>query len=260
VFKAAVLEILDPIELADLRIAVIHSEADGPPAIALICQSLGQLDLGWIETSDAPIPWRAVAYRALEQSLGRALPLFGYEDLFNEISMYYWDGEFDDESARHNLINFHGVDAEELDEYTLPSAMNARRPEWMIAANAAPRTRLPPGLRQKLNKLRATHKALGGLPPERDAWHVDLEIIYDYVPEFEECSALPPLTLVPFEQFARELDDVARNGMELGFMDVAGLCPLPDADRIDDWFASLAVGARFLLAAQELIQLDPAKL
>ena len=71
---------------------------------------------------------------------------------------------------------------------------------------------------------------------------------------------MPPLTLVPFEHFARELDDVARHGMEMGFMDVAGLCPLPDAENIDDWFASLRLGARFLLAAQDLIQLDPAQL
>ena len=68
---------------------------------------------------------------------------------------------------------------------------------------------------------------------------------------------MPPLTLVPVEQFAREVDDVARHGMEYGFMDIAGLCPLPDATRVTDWFASLEAGARFLLAAQELIQLDP---
>ena len=42
-------------------------------------------------------------------------------------------------------------------------------------------------------------------------------------------------------------------------MEVAGLCPLPDANHIDDWFASLRLGAEFLLAAQELIQLDPAQ-
>ena len=63
----------------------------------------------------------------------------------------------------------------------------------------------------------------------------------------------------PFDHFARELDDVGRNGMEMGFMEVAGLCPLPDANHIDDWFASLRLGAEFLLAAQELIQLDPAQ-
>jgi hypothetical protein len=71
---------------------------------------------------------------------------------------------------------------------------------------------------------------------------------------------LPPLTLVPVEQFAREVDDVGRHGMEYGFMDIAGFCPLPDSVPIDDWFASLRVGARFLLAAQDLIQLDPANL
>ena len=75
-----------------------------------------------------------------------------------------------------------------------------------------------------------------------------------------ECSSLPPLTLVPFEQFARELDDIARNGMEMGFMDIAGIFPLPHADRIDDWFTSLRLGAQFLVAAQDLIRLDPTTL
>lgn len=260
VFNAAVLEILNPIDIADFRIAVLHGEEDDTPAIAMICQSLGQLDLGWIETGDAPVPWRAAAYKALEQSLGRALPVFGYQDLFNEISMYYWDGEIDDESARQCLIGYHGVDPVELDEHVLPSTMDARRPEWMIEANAAAPMQLPARLREKLGRLRATHNALAHLPPERDAWHFDIQTVYDYIPEFEECSSLPPLTLVPFEHFARELDDVARHGMEMGFMDVAGLCPLPDAGHIDDWFASLRLGARLLLAAQDLIQLDPAKL
>jgi hypothetical protein len=261
-FNAAVLKILDPIELADFRVAVILNEEDGTPAIAVICQSLGQIDLGWIETGDAPIPWRAAAYRALEQCLGRVLPIFGYEDLFNEISMYYWDGEIDDQAARQSLIAYHGADAEELDELTLPSEMNARRPEWMIEENAAPSARLPAGLRRTLKRFHAAHKAVGALRPERNAWDFDLQVAYDYIPGIEECSSLPPLTLVPFDHFARELDDVGRNGMEMGFMEVAGLCPLPDADsgHIDDWFASLAVGAEFLLAAQELIQLDPTQL
>ena len=56
VFNAAVLEILAPIELVDLRVAVLVGEDNNPPAIALVCETLGQLDLGWIETGDAPIP------------------------------------------------------------------------------------------------------------------------------------------------------------------------------------------------------------
>ncbi len=260
IFNAAVLEILDPIEIADFRVAVILKEGDGTPAIAVICQNLGQIELGWIETGDAPIPWRAAAYRALEQCLGRVLPIFSYEDLFNEISIYYWDGETDDERARQSLIAYHGADADELDELTLPSEMNARRPEWMIKENAAPSARLPSGLRQKLKRFHAAHKAVGSLRPERNAWDFDLEVAYDYIPGIEECSSLPPLTLVPFDHFARELDDVARNGMEMGFMEVAGLCPLRDAHHIDDWFASVRLGAEFLRAAQELIQVDPAKL
>ncbi len=258
IFNTAVLETLGSIELADFRVAVLQSEDGGPPAIAVICDSLGQIDLGWIETSDAPIPWRAAAYEALGQTLRCALPIFGYDDLFEDISMYYWEGETDDESARRCQIEYQGVDPDDLDESMLPSAMNARRPEWMIAANAAPSAQLPTGLRQKLRKLRDAHKALKFIRPERNAWHFDGELAYEYIPGIEECSTLPALTLVPFEQFARELDDVGRQGMELGFMDVSGICRLQDESRVEEWFASLRVGAQFLLAAQDLIQLDPA--
>ena len=258
VFDAAVLEILAPVDLADFRVAVLHSEEDGPPAIAIICESMGQLDLGWIETGDAPTGWRAAAYRALEQCLNQALPVFGYGDLFDEIAMYYWDGETDDEAARQSLIDYHGAEPDELDEQVLPSEMNARRPDWMIAANAAPARRLPAELRRRLAALRDAHKALAAIPTDLDAWHFDFQVACEYLPGIEECASLPPLTIVPFEQFARELDDVARHGMEMGFMDLAGSCPLPDAGRIDDWFASLRLGAAFLIAAQNLLQFDPA--
>ncbi|MBV2149918.1 hypothetical protein KRZ98_16865 [Sphingobium sp. AS12] len=259
-FNAAVLEILDPIELADFRAAVLLSEENGPPAIVILCQSLGQLDLGWIETSEAPIPWRAAAYQTLEKTLRLTLPVFGYDDLFDEISIYYWDGETEDEAAREALIQYHGADAEALDELSMPSTMNAKRPEWMLADNAAPATELPAGLRKALHNLCHAHGALRTLEPEQSAWHFEWEQIQEYVPEMEECSRLPAMTLVPFDQFARELDDVGRHGMEMGFMDIAGICPLPDASRIDHWFASLHLGAQFLLAAQALIQLDPAKM
>jgi hypothetical protein len=65
------------------------------------------------------------------------------------------------------------------------------------------------------------------------------------------------MTLVSADHFARELDDVGRPGMELGFLDIAGLCPLADAGDIDRWFASLKLGADFLLAAQDLVLTDP---
>ena len=259
-FDKAVLDILGSVEFADFRVAVLHGNEGYPPAIAVICDSMGQLDLGWIEDSDAPIPWRAAAYKALDDMLGRALPIFGYQDLFDEISMYYWDGATDDETARQWIVEYQGMDPDDIEELTLPSNMESRRPDWMIAANAGASAELPNGLHRKLEELRKAYAALGKLRPERSAWQFDIEIAQEYLPGIEECSTLPPLTLVPVEQFAREVDDVGRHGMEYGFMDIAGFCPLPDSVPIDDWFASLRVGARFLLAAQDLIQLDPANL
>ncbi|WP_010339710.1 hypothetical protein [Sphingobium yanoikuyae] len=257
VFDKAVLDILRPLELVELRVAVLNSEEMDAPAIAIVCDSMGQLDLGWIETSEAQIGWRAAAYTALAATLGTALPIFGYDDLFEEISMYYWEGETDDESARNALVTYHGADPDDLEDTILPSDMNDRRPEWMVAANAAPLRSLPIGLRKALRDLRRSHRALRRLLDEHNAWHFDGPTIHEYLPDLEDCSTLPPLTLVPVEQFAREVDDVARHGMEYGFMDIAGLCPLPDVGRVTDWFASLEAGVRFLLAAQDLILLDP---
>ncbi|MDF0490413.1 hypothetical protein PX554_19985 [Sphingomonas sp. H39-1-10] len=260
VFSSAVLDILRPIELADFRVVVLHGTMAEPPALALICDDLGQLDLGWIEDSDAPIAWRAAVYRTLEQTLGCVLPVFAYGDLFEEMSMYYWEGETDDEAARECLIHHQGVDPDEIDEQALPSAMRARRPDWMIGDNAAPSDQLPAGLRRKLDTLDKARDAVTGVPPDQDIWHVDREIVGAYLPGYDECAPMPPLTLVPFEQFARELDDLARQGMEMGFMDVAGFCQLEQVDRIDGWFASLTLGAQFLLAVQDLVQLDPTTL
>lgn len=258
VFDAAVLGILEPVELADLRVTVLRGDDDRPPALVITCESMGQLDLGWIEDSDAPIPWRAAAYAALDTMLGRVLPVFGYRDLFEEIARWYCEGETDDAAAREVLTECHGADAEDLESQPLPSTMNARRPAWMIAANAAPPARLPIRLRRVLAALRRAHEAVERIPPACDAWHVDHQRLVEHLPEFEECSHLPAVTLVPFEHFACEIDDMCRHGMEVGFTDVAGFHPLAHADRIDDWFASLRLGARFLCAVQDLIRFDPA--
>lgn len=259
-FAAAVRDILAPIDCIDLRTVVLTGSEGTLTAIALVCDSMGQLDLGWIEESDAPISWRAAAYRALERTLGLALPVFGYQDLIEEMACYYWEGETDDEAARHSLVEVLGVDPGELDDHPLPSTMNARRPAWMDNKRAARPSRQPVALRQALETLGEAHRALGAVPDDQNAWAFDFETMLEYMPWTDDCSSLPPLTLVPFDEFARELDDMARHGMEYGFRDVAGLCPLPDAKRIEDWFSSLALGVRFVAAAQSLIRLDPADL
>lgn len=267
IFEAAVVEVLKPFELADLRVVALVGDDGLTPALAIICDSIGQLDLGWIEKSNvlrhtafgnvAPLGWRAAAYQALCQTLISALPIFGYEDLFEEISAYYWDGATDDESARQCLIEYHGADEGVLDDMTLPSQMNARRPDWMTA-KSAPLSDMPINLRRALRRVRNTHAALKSVPAENNAWRFDIDLFHALIPGFEECSHLPPMTLVPFDEFARELDDIGRHGMEQGFMDVAGICALTDVGKVDAWFASLKLGAEFLLAAQDLIKLDPA--
>lgn len=267
VFEAAVAELLEPFKLADLRVVALVGEAHLSPALAVICDSVGQLELGWIAKSNllrhtafgnvAPLGWRAAAYQALCQTLSAALPVFGYEDLFEEVAAYYWDGDTDDARARQCLIDYHGAEVEDLDEMTLPSQMNARRPDWMIAKPARLKD-MPTGLRRALARLSDAHRALKSVKPEGSAWRFDTDLYFEYIPGSEDCSHLPPMTLVPEDEFARELDDVGRHGMETGFMDVAGLCPLTDPGKVEEWFGSLKLGAELLLAAQDLINLDPA--
>ena len=267
VFSAAVDEILSPFNLADLRVVALTGEDDRPPAIVIVCDTIGQLELGWIEKSNllrdtafgnvAPVRWRAAAYQTLRNTLPAVLPAFGYEVLFEEVSAYYWDGETDDERARAALIELHGHGEDDLDEMTLPSDMNARRPDWMTA-KAAPLKDMPVALQAAIRRLRAALEAMRKIDPARNAWRFDHDNVLTYLPEYEERTHMPPITLVPFEQFARELDDVGRFGMEQGFYDIAGFCQLIDVATVDAWFASLRVGAELLLAAQDLINLDPA--
>lgn len=257
-FRAAALDILAPVELADLRIVVLRGEEGQSPVISIACDSIGQLDLGWIETSDAPIGWRAAAYAALERTLCRVLPVFAYQDLFEEISRYYWEGETDDAAALHYMVALHGADPDDRDSLSLPSTMNDRRPDWMIRDRATPMRRLPASLRGIIRRLDALHGQIDRLDPNDNAWEFHLDIAYEYFPGIEECSPLPPLTLVPVDQFAREIDDVAQHGMECGFFDLAGICLLPHADKIDRWLSSFQLGVKLLATAQELILLDPA--
>lgn len=259
-FSSAVLDILAPVEMADLRTVVLRGQDDMSPAIGIFCDSMGQLDLGWIETSDAPIAWRAAAYVALEQTLGSVLPVFAYQDLFEEMSLYYWEGETDEAAAREYVAACHGADPDDLGDIPLPSTMNGRRPEWMIRENAARTRNLPARLRRALKTLCDRHRAIGRTCPDDNAWSVELDVAYAYLPGIEECSSMPPLTLVPVDEFAREFDDIAQHGMEMGFFDVAGLCPLADPSNTERWFASLRLGAEFLCAAQDLIDLDPTAL
>lgn len=256
-FRSAALDALAPVTLADLRVVVLRGEEDRPPAIGIICESAGQLDLGWIETSDAPIGWRAAAYAALERTLGRVLPVFAYQDLFEEISLYYWEGETDDAAALDFMVACHGVDRDDLDGISLPSAMNDRRPSWMIRKRATRAGRLPSKLRDIVKALGRLHGEIGCVNPQKNAWHLEYEIACDYLPDIEERSFLPPMTLVPIDNFAREIDDIAQHGMEVGFLDLAGLCPLPDVSSIDRWLSSLRLGVELLTTAQALIELDP---
>lgn len=266
VFETATLDILRPFDLADLQVVALLGDDNLPPALTILCHSVGQIDLGWIEKSNvlsntlvgpvAPVGWRAAAYALLESTLGDVLPVFGYADLFEEVSAYYWDGATDDERARATLIEYHGEDPDVAYEMTLPSEMNARRPDWMTA-KAAPLKDMPKALRDAIRKVRETHEAFKAAGRDGNAWWVEREHLASYIPGLEDSSHLPPLTIVPFDQFARELDDVGRFGMELGFDNAAGLCPLTDISAIDAWFTTLKLGADFLLAAQQLISLDP---
>jgi hypothetical protein len=264
-FRAAVMELLAPVKLTNLRVVVLVGDGEIPPAIAVICDDIGQLELGWIEKTNvlsdtlfgsvAPVGWRAAAYKALTGTLGSVLTLFNYEDMFEEFSAYHWDGATTDEEARAHLIESYGVEVDEAEEM-LPSTMNAKRPDFMIA-RPDPLKAMPKALRSLLRRLKTAFEAHRAA---RTGWLVEnFGRAVDYFPHLDEASHLPSLTLVPFDHFQRELDEVGRHGMEMGFMDVAGLCELPEAAVLDTWFESFRLGLDVLLAAQELIDFDPTK-
>lgn len=268
-FDEAVLDILRPFEIASLRVSVFTGNEMMPPAIAVICDSVGEIDLGWIAKDNvlanttfftvAPLGWRAAAYKELVGTWGSVLPVFGFDEMLEELSAYYWDSETSDEGARQAMIDWHGADPDDVDVGQLPSGVRARRPDWMLAENAAPLKDMPPELSAKIRRLRKAYQAVRALGPEGNAWFFDFNRNVEYMPNIEDCSHLPSLTLVPADHFAQELDDVGRHGMEYGFMDVAGLCELTDASKVDDWFASLKVGTEMLVAAQDLLNFDPGK-
>ncbi len=265
VFEAAVAEILGTFTLADMRVVALIGDKDLPPALAIVCDTIGQIDLGWIEKSNvlsdtlfgpvAPVGWRAAAYQTIGGTLGAVMPVFGYDELVEELSAYYWEGSTDDEGARAFLIECgHGDD--DIAEMVLPSQVAAKRPDWMTA-KAAPQKHMPRHLRAALKRVRDAHAALKAPGPAGIAWQYDRDLALEYLPDAENWSTLPPVTLVPSDIFARELDDVGRFGMEQGFDDIAGLFSLSDPDAVDAWLASLTIGAELLLATQDLINLDP---
>ncbi|WP_156358161.1 hypothetical protein [Sphingobium sp. Leaf26] len=267
-FNEEVLDILSPIKIVDLRVAVVDGEEGGsPPAITIFCDSIGQMDLGWIEKSNvlsvalfeqvAPVGMQAAAYEALASSLNAAVPMIGFADLMEELSAYYWDGSLDDEGAIQTMKEWRGLEDDDIDADQLPSGVLARRPAWMLAENAYPLKRLPHGLAKRIRRLRKARKAMDAVPLGDSAWRCHSDFVLDYFPEYMDYGTLPPMTIVPFDVFAREIDDVARPCMETGFYDIAGLYQLPNPAVVDRWFTSLKLGAELLLAAQDLIDTHP---
>jgi len=267
-FNGAVLDILRPIKIVDLRVAVVEGGEGGyPPAITIFCDSIGQMDLGWIEKSNvlsvtmfepvAPVGMQAAAYEALATSLNAAVPMIGFADLMEELSAYYWDGSLDDDGAIQTMKDWRGLEDEDIDVDQLPSGVLGRRPAWMLAHNAYPLKRLPTGLAKRIRRLRKARKAMDAVPYGEGAWHRHGDFVLEYFPEYMDYGTLPPMTIVPFDVFAREIDDVARPCMETGFYDIVGLYQLPDSGVVDRWFTSLKLGAELLLAAQDLIDTHP---
>lgn len=265
-FQRAVLDIIGVNTLADLRVIALAGDgAEQPPAIAILCDSIGQIDMGWIERTNvladtlngfvAPVGWRARAYGALHR-LAAVLPMFGFDEMMEELSGYYWDGETEDEGARHALVTYHGHDP---DDVILPSQIRDKRPDYMLAANADPLKALPRALQAALRRVEAAWNSVRGCKEQGNAWHFDVYQITDYMPEYEDVSPLPALTTVPFDVYAQELDQIGQAGMEYGFHNVCGLCPLTGPDVLEQWFASLRHGAELIAAVQDLIDLDVSK-
>ncbi len=263
-FDREVMAVLGDCNLAELRVIALQGEHGDPPAIAVICDSVGQIDLGWIEKTNvlsntlsgpvAPVGWRAAAYAALCDTLSIVIPLFEFGSMIEELSMYYWDGETEDEPAIQ-AIEYHQGEVE--DGTVLPSDVRAKRPDFMLADNKGLLKDMPAPLRARLKRLRDAYAALKRFGQDSNAWHFDFENVCQYLPEYEDCATIPPMTLVPAEQFGMELDEVGRAGMELRFFDIAGFCRLTEPAVLDQWLSSLRLGGEVMRAAQALIEIDP---
>jgi len=261
-FDAAVMDALGRIDIADFRVVVLTGDVEKPPALAIICDSIGQVELGWIEQTNvlantlkgrvAPVGWRARAYKALADTLAAALPLFTYDEMFEELAGMYWDGETEDGPAVQSAEML-GYDPNDI---ILPSQVHAKKPDFMLAENAAPLKGLPPALAAILRRLDKAHTALIAIK-EGNAWWFEHDQLLEYAPEYEDAAYLPPMTLVPVDHFNAEVDEVGRMGMESIFQSAAGLCPITDVAAINRWFETLRLGADLLTAAQDLIAFDP---
>ena len=266
-FDRAVQDAVSGIDIAEMRVLVLSGSEEGlPPAIAIICDSIGEIDLGWIGKTNvlantlrgsvAPVGWRAAAYKALTEKLGFALPVLGYEDFLEELSIYYWDGATDDETARQHIAAYNG-ESDDAD-ITLPSQIAALRPDYMLE-KPAPLKDMPRPLRARLKRLDEAYKALKAISDEESAWRCDYDQVSDYLPHYMDASPLPSLTIVPMDIFGQHIDEVMRIGMETGFLDIIGLTLIEDADDVERWHASLSLGAEFFAAVEDLLASDPTK-
>jgi len=265
-FDRAVQVALSAINLADLRVIVLRGQEGLPPAIAIICDSIGETELGWIVKTNvlshtingnvAPVGWRAAAYEALTTRLGFALPIFGYEDFVEELSMYYWDGATDDETARQHIADYNGYSDDV--EIILPSQIAALRPDYMLA-KPSPQKDMPPELRKRLKRLDEAYKALKAFDEKANAWRFDHDQVIEYLPHYMDAGTLPPLTFLPFDIFGQHLDEIGRIAMETSFYDIVGLTLIEDASQVEHWHQSLRLGAEFFAAVQDLIDCDPTK-
>ena len=257
-FADAVGEILAPVELCDLHTMVLlNSENDKQAALVLANKSQGQIDLGWIETDeDAPLEWRCAAYSALVTNLQPIIPSISFDDMFEHLSMLYWDGETQDGPAREVLENFYGHDEEELEGMAMPSQVIAKIPAWMKDyAGDTPARPLHPQLAKILSDLKKASARLKRAQKKADPFEFsDMEDLCSFAPWYEESYSLPPTTVVPFEIFAAEIDDVARGGMEQGFLDAIGIYHLDPAapELVGRWLETLRAGVAVIEIIQRL--------
>lgn len=259
---AKIHEIIRGLEILGLHVAVLSCEespddVDQPPAILISHNSHGDIFFKWIEDEAIPVGWRAAAYHAIATTLPRIVPLLALGDMMEELSMWYWDGEIDDEGAKLALIHNHGADEDELDGYVLPSQVEAKVPGWMKSELAARSRCLPPALRRSIIGLKQAARKARGHTGEGGAWSYDRDQLLEYAPWLEDASCVPPVTIVPSNIFEQELDDVYRFGMENGSDDTCGIMAISSAAEVDTWLTSFAAGVAVLKAAEALISLDP---
>lgn len=199
--------------------------------------------------------------------LGRAMPILlpvgCFDDLVEEISGYWWQGELDDDAAREAIAEMRGEELGPDDDFFLPSKFLAAQPQWTLfepwpRPNDAPTPALPDFVAGPAAQVLKAMKPFRNASANRAAWISDFDITTDVAPEYGDAVSTPPIFLVPdIPVFNEALNDIGECAMQTSFWNVCGAAIMTSPKDIQTWLKSLAAGVPLLVALDGLLRATP---